>query len=78
MRESLRLRFGRGRSSERGAGLSRGGRGGKKVDFVGNGAAKISEGFADIWRVVVGFIGVLRASWRDYCSESMLVVPEEE
>lgn len=62
VRESLRLRFGRGRSSDCGAGLSRGGCVGKKVDFVGNGAAKISEGFADIGRVVVGFIGVLGAS----------------
>lgn len=62
VRESLWLRFGRGRSSDCGAGLSRGGCGGKKVDFVRNGAAKISEGFADVGRVVVGFIGVLGAS----------------
>lgn len=62
VRESLRLRLGRGRSSDCGAGLSRGGCGGKKVDFVGNGTAKISEGFTDVGRVVVGFIGVLGAS----------------
>lgn len=61
VRESLRLRLGRGRSSDCGAGLSRGGCCGKKVDFVGNGAAKISEGFANVGRVVVGFIGVLGA-----------------
>lgn len=72
------MRFGRGRSSERGAGLRRGGRGGKKVDFVGNGAAKVSEGFTDIWRVVVGFIGVLGASWWNYGSESKLLILEEE
>lgn len=35
------------------------------MDFVGNGAAKISEGFADIWRVVVGFIGILGSSWQN-------------
>lgn len=72
------MRFGRGRGSECGAGLSRGGRGGKEVDFVGNGAAKISEGFADIWRVVVGFIGVLGARWGKYGSESMLLILEGE
>lgn len=48
------------------------------MDFVGNGAAKISEGFADIWRVVVGFIGVLGASWWKDGSESMLLILEGE
>lgn len=48
------------------------------MDFVGNGAAKVSEGFADIWRVVVGFIGVLGASWWNYGSESKLLILEEE
>ena len=48
------------------------------MDFVGNGAAKVSEGFADIWRIVIGFIGVLGASWWIYCSESILLILEEE
>ncbi len=32
---------------------------GKEVDFVGNGAGEVGEGFADIGRVVVGFVVVL-------------------
>ena len=29
------------------------------MDFVGDGAAEVVEGFADVGRVVVGFVGVL-------------------
>ncbi len=34
---------------------------GEEVDFVGDGAAKVIERFANIGRVIVGFIGVLGA-----------------
>ena len=31
----------------------------KEIDFVGDGAGEVGEGFADVGRVVVGFIAVL-------------------
>ena len=47
-------RTGRGREG----GLGFGGRGGvgEEVDFVGNGAAEVVEGLADVGGVVVGFV----------------------
>jgi hypothetical protein len=41
-------------------GLCRGGGGGEKGDFLGNGAPQVVERFAEIARVVVGFVGILR------------------
>ncbi len=58
-----RLRLGlcaRGRS-ECSLSFSRRGSMGEEVDFVGDGAAKVIERFANIGRVIVGFIGVLGA-----------------
>lgn len=40
-------------------GFARGGGVGEKVDFVGDSAAEVVEGLADVRGVVVGFIGVL-------------------
>ena len=34
---------------------------GKKIDFVGDGAAKVIERLADVGRIVIGFIRVLGA-----------------
>jgi len=59
MVEGLRLRFGGGRSSQGCLCLGRGGSAGKKVDFFGDGAAEIVERLTDVWRVVVGFVGIL-------------------
>ena len=50
-----------GGGGEGGLSFGRGGGVGEEGDFVGYGAAEVVEGFADVGRVVVGFIGVLRA-----------------
>ena len=42
-------------------GFGGGGRGGEEGDFVGDGAAEVVEGFADVGWVVVGFGRVLVA-----------------
>jgi len=55
----LGLRAGRGR--EGCLGFTGGGGVGEEVDFVGDGAAEVIEGLADIGGVVVGFVGVLRS-----------------
>lgn len=59
--ESFRLRFVCRRGGKRSTRFSGGAGGGEKVDFIADGAAEVDEGFANIGRVVVGFIGVLRA-----------------
>ena len=60
--EGLGLRFGGGRGRERGLGFGRGGGGGEERDFFGDGAAHVCDGFAEVGRVVVGFVGVLGAA----------------
>lgn len=35
---------------------------GEEADFIGDGASKVVEGLADVRRVVIGFVRVLRAS----------------
>lgn len=35
---------------------------GEEVDLVGYGASEVVEGLADVGGVVIGFVGVLRAS----------------
>ena len=57
--EGFWLRFCRGWGREGGLDV-RGGRGvGEKVDLFGNGAAKVVERFANVGRVIVGFVRVL-------------------
>ena len=34
---------------------------GKKIDFVRDGSAEVVEGFANVWGVVVGLVGILGA-----------------
>lgn len=60
MIEGLRLRFGRWGSSEGGLGFGRGGGMRKEIDFLADGTTKIVEGFANVGRVIIGFVGVLR------------------
>ena len=31
------------------------------MDFLADGASEVIERFTDVWRIVVGFVGVLRA-----------------
>ena len=59
--EGFGLRFCAGRGGEGGLGFGGGGGVGEEVDFVGDGAAEVVEGFADIGGVVVGFVCVLRS-----------------
>jgi hypothetical protein len=61
MIEGLWLWFGCWRSCH--SRRSFGGRvgGGEEVDFLGNGATQVVEGFAKVGWVVVGFVGVLGA-----------------
>lgn len=35
---------------------------GEKIDFVGDGAAKVIEGLADVGGIVVSFVRILRSS----------------
>lgn len=64
--EGFRLGFVCGRGGKRSTGFSRGTSGGEKMDFVTDSAAKIDEGFADVRRVVVGFVCILGAV-REVC-----------
>lgn len=59
--EGFGLGFCAGRGGEGGLGFGGGGSVGEEVDFVGDGAAEVVEGFADIGGVVVGFVCVLGA-----------------
>ena len=60
MSKRFGLRFRRRGSGEGGGGFA-GGRGaGQEVDLLGDGAAKVVERFADVGRIVVGFVPVLR------------------
>lgn len=61
MAESLRLGFGRGGRGQGGLGLCGGGRVGEELDLLTDRAAQVVEGLADVGRVVVGFVGILRA-----------------
>ena len=61
VRERLRLRFRGGGSREGGLSFGGGGGVGEEVDLVGDGAGEVREGFADVGRVVIGFVGVLGA-----------------
>lgn len=61
MTEGLGLRLCRGWRCECGLGFGRGGGGREEVYFLRDGATKVVEGLADVGRVVVGLVGVLRA-----------------
>lgn len=61
MVEGLGLGFGGGGRGEGGLHVGGGGGGGEEVNFLGDGAAEVVEGFSDVGRVVVGFVGVLGA-----------------
>lgn len=61
MGEGLGLRLCAGRSGKCCLGFARRGGVGEEVDFVGDGAAKVVEGLADVGRVVIGFVGILRS-----------------
>lgn len=61
MVEGLWLWFSCRRSCHGSCGFGRGVGGGEEVDFLGNGAAQVVEGFAKIGWIVVGLIGVLGA-----------------
>ena len=61
MVEGLWLGFGGGRSGEGSLGFRGRCSAGEKVDFFADGAAEVVEGFTDVGRIVVGFVGVLRA-----------------
>lgn len=54
--EGFWLGFCAGRGGEGGLGFAGGGGVGEEVDFVGDGAAEVVEGFSDVGRVVVGFV----------------------
>ena len=60
--EGLRLGLCAGGSGESCLGFARGFGVGEEVDFISDGASEVVEGLADVGRVVVGFVGVLRAS----------------
>lgn len=62
MAEGLGLRLGSRGSDESGLGLGGGGGRGKKVNLFADGAAKVLEGLLDVRGVVVGLVGVLRAT----------------
>lgn len=59
MVEGLRLGFGGRRSCYSCLDLGGGGSAGEEMDFLGDSATQVIEGLADVWRVVVRFIGVL-------------------
>ena len=61
MVEGFRLRLCGWWGGEGGLGFGGRGGGGQEVDFIGDGAAEVVEGFADVGRVVVGFVRVLGA-----------------
>lgn len=61
MAERLGLRLGRRRGREGSLGLGGGSGTREEVDLFRHGAAEVVEGLADVGRVVVGFVGVLRA-----------------
>jgi len=61
MAEGLGLRLRGWRCGERGLSLGGGGGGGEKLDFLGDGAAQVVEGLAEVGWVVVGFVGILRS-----------------
>lgn len=63
--EGLGLRLRGGRCGEGGLGFGGRSRGGQEVDFLGDGAAEIVEGLADVGGIVVGFVRVLRAIQQD-------------
>lgn len=63
MVESLWLRFGGGWGGDGCLGFRWRCSVGEKVDFLANSASEIIEGFTDVGRIVVGFVGVLRAKW---------------
>ena len=62
MVEGLGLGLGRWGGSQSCLRLS--GRGGaaEQLSFLGDGLSQVTDGFADVGRVVVGFVGVLRAA----------------
>lgn len=59
MAERLGLRLCGGRRGESGLGLGGGGRGREQVDLLGDGAAQVGDGLADVGGVVVGLVGIL-------------------
>ena len=59
MREGLRLGFSTRRGGERGLGFGGGASAGEEVDFIGDRAGEVGEGFADVGGIVVGFVAVL-------------------
>ena len=61
MWKGLGLRLRTGGRGERSLRFGRGGSMGEEIDFVGDSATKVVEGFANIRRVIVGFVGVLGA-----------------
>jgi len=58
--ESLWLRRGLRRRGEGGLGVRGAVRSAEELDFLADGARQVDEGLADIGRVVVCFVGVLR------------------
>jgi hypothetical protein len=60
--EGFGLGFGRGRGGQGGSGFAGAAGFGEERDFVGNAAAEIGEGFANVGGVVVGFVLVLLAT----------------
>ena len=63
MGKGFRLGLRAGGSGEGRLGFAGGFGVGKEVDLFGDGASEVVEGLPDVRRVVVGFVGVLRASW---------------
>lgn len=61
VREGFGLGFVCGRGGKGSTGFGGGAGGGEKVYFVADSAAEVDKGFADVGRVVVGFVCVLRA-----------------
>lgn len=69
MAEGLGLRLGGRRRRQGRLGLGGGGGMREQLDFFANGATEVIEGFANIRRIVVGFVGVLGTARLSACSQ---------